>query len=198
MQTSADFTPTRRMTLFDAVVLIAALGIGFWVCRYGLFTFVYNLFRAWKTQLWAAQPCFLTWYWGAMFLRHAQPLAAILMLATLALRFVHPRPTITQMARHSGFTACVAASVAVCVCGVLNLATTRIAPVPGHEFQHYVRIALTPLGSEPGLTVLACWMMLGSSRTWQFERSWPDRFGTVLGVYWLAMIVFARVKPSVH
>jgi len=58
-----------------------------------------------------------------------------------------------------------------------------------------MQIALTLFGSEPGLAVLACWMILGMSKAWEAEPSWPNRLGTILGVYWLAMIMFARLAP---
>ena len=104
----------------------------------------------------------------------------------------HPRPTVIHLTRHSGLTACVAASAAICIVGVLNLATSAVRPAPGNV-RSYLQIALTLFGSEPGLAVLACWMILGMSRAWESERSWPNRLGTILGVYWVAMILFARL-----
>ena len=87
------------------------------------------------------------------------------------------------------------ATAAICIGGGLNYATTTATFVPGFEAQGYIQISLLPSGSEPGIAIAACWVLLFPGGRWRTERSWIDLLGRILGVYWLAMIVIARFAP---
>jgi hypothetical protein len=111
------------MTIADAIILLAASAIGFWVSRYGLIALLYVLVGRFYRQVWAADPFRLSCHWDILISRHTQPVAAIFTLAVLGLRIFRPRPDIRRLVRQSGLTACVAASLAICVGGTLNIAT---------------------------------------------------------------------------
>jgi hypothetical protein len=195
MNGSAEVTKQRRLTLADAFFLVAALAIGFWVSRNGLINWLNVLFKGFNRQAWSSRPIFLSWHWGTLILRHTQPVAAILTLAALGLRIAHPRPTFQRLAQHPGFVACLAASLAICVGGTLNFATSKLSPSPGYELQNHLNGAFVQLGSETGLAILACWTILALSGNWCSDRSWLDGFGKISGLYWIAMMVIARFAP---
>jgi hypothetical protein len=113
----------RPMTIADAIILVAASAVGFWVGRYGLIAWLYVLIGGFDRQVWAADPFRLSCLWGLLISRHTQRVAAIFTLTVLALRILRPRPDIRRLVRRPGFTACLAASLAICVGGTLNIAT---------------------------------------------------------------------------
>jgi hypothetical protein len=197
MNRSSEDARPRRLTLADSIVLIAALGIGLWVSRYGLILWLSVLFGGFDRQVWTSRPIALSWHWGTLILRHTQPSVGILTLTVFGLSFVHPRPTLRQMAQQPGFVSCLAASLAIVVGGSLNFATCTTRPNPGYELQNYTSLSLTRLCSEPGLAIGACWMTLALSHAWRSDRTWTERAGTMLGAYWLAMSIIAKFAPGV-
>ena len=86
-----------------------------------------------RANAWAARPVWLAFYWGSLLLRHTQPMVAVLTLVVLLLRILKPRPDLRRLARQPGFTACFAGSLAICIGGGLNYATTTTRFVPGFE-----------------------------------------------------------------
>jgi hypothetical protein len=185
----------RRVTIVDGMILVAAIALGIWVSGINLIPWLQTMASI-APDVWAANPVWLASHWGSLILRHTQPMAAVLTLAVFLLRILQPRPDFRRLARQPGFTACVAATLAICIGGGLNYATTRASFVPGFEAQGYIQIALLPNGSDPGIAVGACWVLLALGRRWRSERSWIDRLGRLLGFYWLAMIVIARFAPQ--
>jgi hypothetical protein len=186
------YPTARRLTLVDGMTLIAATAIGCWESRYGLVPVLYALTGGFDATNWAAHPAYLAWNWGSVILRHTQPTAAIITLAVLALRFLPPRPGLRRLARQPGFAACAAASLATFIGGILNIATNTAVFSPTVVVQKYAETALLPRGSEPGLAVAACWLLLKLNGSWRSEGSWIDRFGRLIGVYWLMMAVITR------
>ena len=111
------------MTIADAIILVAASAVGFWVSRYGLIALLDVLVGRFYRQVWAADPFRLSCHWGLLNSRHTQPVEAIFTLAVLGLRILRPRPDLRRLVRQPGLTACVAASLAICVGGTSNIAT---------------------------------------------------------------------------
>jgi hypothetical protein len=188
-------TTPRRMTIVDGMILVAGFALGIWVSEM-IWIPRLKMMASIAPDVWAANPVRLMCHWGSLVLRHTQPIAAVLTLTMLLLRLLPPRPDIRRLSRQPGFAACGAASIAICIGGGLNYATTTAIFVAGFETRGYTWVALFPKGSEPGIAISACWALLALGRRWRSERSWIDRLGRLLGVYWLAMIVIARLAPQ--
>jgi hypothetical protein len=90
--------------------------------------------------------------------------------AILILRLRRPRPSWSDLVRQPGFWAC-AAPVLAAVC----------VPALGVYFGIWT-VAILP-GS-----VIAAWIALALSRQWRNEKSWVDRAGRLVGVYWIIML----------
>jgi hypothetical protein len=183
------------MTIVDGMILVAGIALGIWVSGMNLIPSLKTMATI-TPDVWAADPVWLTCHWGSLVLRHTQPMAAVLTLAMLLLRLLPLRPDFRRLSRQPGFAACSAASIAICIGGGLNYATTTATFVSGFETLGYTWVALFPKGSEPGIAIAACWALLALGRQWRSERSWIDRLGRLLGVYWLAMIVIAPLAPQ--
>ena len=188
-------TTLRRMTIVDGMIFVAGIALGIWVSGMYLIPLVQTMASI-TPDVWASNRVWLTCHWGSLILLHTQPMTAVLTLAVLLLRILHPHPDFRHLVQQPGFTACVAASIAICIGGGLNYATTTATFVPGFETRGYAWVALFPIGSEPGIAIAACWVLLALGRRWHPERSWIDRLGRLLGFYWLAMIVIARFAPQ--
>jgi hypothetical protein len=186
---------SRRLRVSDSLICIAGLAIGIWVSDVSLIPWAKTSLSI-PTEAWRAHPVWLAWHWGGLIVRHTQPMAAVLTLVLLLLRILKPRPDLRRLTRQPGFTASLAASLAICIGGALNYATTEATFIPGHEAQGYTLVALFPHGSEPGIAVAACWALLVVGRSWRFERTWIDRLGCLLGIYWLIMIGIARLASQ--
>lgn len=107
------------------------------------------------------------------------------MAAVIGLRLRRPRPRWRRLGSQPGFVACVAMLVTL-IPGLLWIAT--IYHRPGFR---------RPLGFEQAWgcviewadsAVLGAWFALVVSRRWRPERSWIDRLGRILGLYWLLLI----------
>ena len=181
----------RRLTIVDGMILVAASAVGIWVGRYGLFMWVYVLFKGFNAEVWAENPFGLAWSWGSLYLKHSQTIVSIFTFTVLLLRLLPPRPSVRRLARQPGFVACLVGSVSICVGGVLNLAVIGANPAPGFEAQVYAQFFLMPQMGSPGLTILACWLVSRLGGWWRPERTWVDRSGRILGVYWIVMMVVA-------
>jgi hypothetical protein len=195
IHTSMSVPNSRRLTVADSLICIAGLAIGIWVSDIELIPSAKSSLYV-PTETWRAHPVRLAWSWGSLIVRHTQPMAATLTLVLLLLRILKPRPDLRRLTRQPGFTASFAASLAICIGGALNYATTKATFTPGHEAQGYTWVALFPNGSEPGIAAAACWALLVVGKSWRFERTWIDRLGCLLGIYWLIMIGIARLASQ--
>jgi hypothetical protein len=180
------------MTIVDGMVFVACGALAAWVSRAYLVPGTKTALSI-PSEIWAANPVWLTCHWGSLLLRHTQPIAAVLTLAVLSLRILQPRPRLRLLVRQPGFTASVAASMAICIGGGLNV-STKTTFAPSLEAQGYALNFLFPRGFECGITVAACWTLLVLGRRWHSEHSWIDRLGMLLGFYWIAMIVALAPK----
>lgn len=187
-----DSTRTRRLTLLDAMVLVAsimcALAINrvtgprllhvrliFWPgdqVHYDSLRRLANVFQ-YTSQLLA-------------------PHLIMVGLATVALGLRRPRPTWQALCRQPGFAAALVATLiaAYLTCGQAVQHLLPISPFATWRPQ----IVMFALADRPGYGVAGAWITLLSTGTWTAARSWLDRLGTAIGAGWLACLVFAFLR----
>jgi hypothetical protein len=182
----------RRLTLFDAMVLMAMIGTGVASLRGFSVAEILRLGIRPRPNLLPVLrhglvgpflPCGLAWT-----------------LAVLLLRLGHPRPPRRHLARQPGTVACVA-SVSVVGTGALALLLVMIVQF----YKRTEQVALTDrfmtrfmeaMAPYMGTGVLVAWMTSVLNRMWRPEPSWIDRMGRAIGVFWVATIpIFAWPYP---
>ncbi len=122
---------------------------------------------------------------------------ALVLLLFLPRRF---RPSIKSLLERPGATACGAAALAVAIetVNVITLAVALMANIgtvlPSAVMARFLVMAVTPyLGVNlgmPGLAVTVAWTGLALSGRWQPEPNWLDRAGRLIGLAWVALMVF--------
>ena len=163
--------PTRRFSLLDAMVLIAATAVGltidrvFWSDMHGWDGAVLKHFR----DLTSA---------GIIL---SVPLVAMWTVATLALQLRRPRYRLRRMLRRQGTAACCAATVALALGAVLVICATRGTPV---SFGSRLIMGYG-LPVMAGGAVTAVWTVSLIAREYQAASDWTDRLGRVIGLYWV-------------
>jgi len=166
----------RRFSLVDAMALIAATAVGFGAIR-GLSPEFYTYgFSPIPPPTWAQWWLVVLASWAF----YVMPLPAAWTIAAVGLRFLGPRPGGRRLSARPGMTATVAASVAVAA----GLAYYLIDL--GNPSWHDRPFESTTYAA--GVAVGAAWTVQAIGRRWRAERSWIDRLGRSLGVYWLLMI----------
>jgi hypothetical protein len=45
------------------------------------------------------------------------------------------------------------------------------------------------IGLGIGCSILGAWVSMGMGHTWCSERSWVDRAGRILGVFWILFLI---------
>ena len=184
--TADEATESRKFTLIDALVLIAALAIAFYPIRdYLDFVadahFLYSLGPHWTV--------ISIWRDGTLLSGLLAPLAVSLSLAVWVLRLKQPRPNWRRVFRQPGMVACTATIVETTIFLVkavlsqyyLQVSAGYVAPL------HRLWISRLPWNGE---VVAIAWLVLWLSGSWRPEASWIDRAGRVLGVYWIISGVF--------
>jgi hypothetical protein len=194
---------TRSFRISDALILVAATGVGLAGCR----------FWFWATQtgwadLWpSGEISLLAGLWAAALL--VLPIASIFLLswttAILLLRLRAPRPRRRHLWCQPGFLACVAtvfvfAGKAVAV-GLLVVAfvLTEGSAEPWRSGQWSVFAELAyfefsvPFGPQAnvGAAVLLLWLVTWASGRCRPEPSWVDRSGRMIGAAWVCLSVLA-------
>ncbi len=195
---AAVISATRRpLTIIDGMILVAFSAFAMWVSTARFLPAIQTGFSL-ETKVFAANPVFLTYHWGAIILRESQPAVAFFTFAALFLRILEPRPRLRRLVRQPGFAACCVVAMAICIGGPLRCVTASSSLWRNSfeaQFQAYIVMALLPRSSEPGMAVAAGWLLLILGKQWRPERTWLDRLGRLLGAYWLAMIVIATAAP---
>jgi hypothetical protein len=184
----------RRFTLLDAMILVAATACGLAVDG-GLNALIRSTNGLDSMDL-----------LGALFgdrdypelagllMLMTMPVAAAWTLALIPLRLLKPRPSLRRLARQPGWMAACAFAVALAfssaVFGGLVAVIDRT-----QSFVMMVTVGLSPLLAVGfASAIVATWLTLILGRHWRPERSWLDRSGRALGVFW---IVLAIVGPVV-
>jgi hypothetical protein len=170
-------SPERRLTVLDCVTLLAALAIGFATVR---------LHFEWLKGTKGGAPDPTTWAVVRLMLM-STALCCSLALAGLWLR--RPRAPWRELGRKPGFVTGVAAIVEVFF-QTLTFLDHRIAPhrwstIPASigYARNYFLSAGNPLLIAP--LIVVSWATLALSGRWSPDRSWLDRAGRGLGVFWI-------------
>jgi hypothetical protein len=138
----------------------------------------------------------------------AFPLLIAWTLSILVLGFRRPRPCWARLVRQPGLVAAFVAA-AILTWRLIGFATmcARVignVSVAAWQPRHFQGFGCF-IGGNPGLllfdtdhfvntmamigaAVAASWLLLLVSGQWRPERSWNDRFGRVLGWYWIAIL----------
>jgi hypothetical protein len=198
-------TPRRRFRLLDAMILVAATALAcalmLWMERASEGAFSWSgipeliidyahqppvtidnhirLMDVWKGTtvllLILTLPCFTLWT-----------------LALIPIRLLAPRPRFRRLASQPGWSATIAFGVAALFMMIQSL---TIGVISGwnlnlESLDEKSSLALSLLvaaPSYPGFAVLVSWLSLLVGRRWHAQRSWIDRLGRLLGVYWVAV-----------
>jgi hypothetical protein len=173
-------TLARRLTLTDAAVLIAATAVGLTLLRPALNTpRARQPYGNWQKIEYAIHHCQL----------YGTPILCAWSVATLALSFRQPRPTIRRLVRGPGFVVNSAAIMgAFCV---LVHYLCQIAIVPNHRAGTYMHIVSTALPSDVGYFVAGAFLALALFRRFLPGPIWTDRLGWCLGFVWIAMALLS-------
>lgn len=161
----------KHLSLADAMALIVAAAIGAAMVRLWYPTFIGESEGRVDIEF-----CYKSACW---FLMPFSPICLIL-------RLVHLRPPGRKWSFAPGLWA-----HAAIVLGTL-IATVEIDLYTwSHGInrwdESWKRWLASDLWSEVWKIVLAAWCFLGLSGQWRSEPSWIDRFGCVLGVFWLGV-----------
>jgi hypothetical protein len=176
----------RRLTLFDALVLVAALAVGLAAsCSYLRFlpgfsqvlTGFSQVSSRIRDRIVAAVPCL-----------------AALSLAVIALSLRQPRQRFRRVARRPGVAACWAASL-----GFLFHLLADGRPVVKHfNFFFWPEMALAFSGVDimwlSAGCVAASWLTLALAGLWRAERDWVGWLGRAVGVAWIALFIILVIS----
>ena len=188
----ADAPPQRRLTLADAMVLVATVAAGVAWLRSSRLDLVGLLPGRWTLLAAAEYAAVVTW--GLL------PILLLCTFATAALRLRRPQPPWRRLGRQPRTVACVtatlvasitAAAVPVNVLIARTESGVRWATLSTWDPRDWLSTLLEYLGFlSPviGLAVASAWLALAWNRRFRPEPDWIDRLGRALGCCWLAMI----------
>ena len=186
----ADAASAQRLfRLLDGMILVAAIAIGFAVLQLVSHATRSSPDKLWHELLSPAPPDDLLTHCGKVVALSllTMPLIATLTLALIPIRLLGTRPRFCQLARQPGMVAACTSSVAIAFVGLPVIIGALSA---GESWGYVSQLLVTEeeLGSVTvygGLAVLISWMTLFAGGRWRAERSWVDRFGRAMGLYWI-------------
>ena len=159
--------PQRRLTIADALILVAAAGVGFafardWLGRYRQLNG--NSFTGYEVFIY-------TTCWAAL----------AISIALIPLRLRRPRPRWRSLRWQPGLVACLAVLVSL-VCSTFTYLPTIIKTPAGVTL--WLQMVVWP--THIGPVIVAMWSLLAIGNRWRSEASWIDRAGRTLGFFWIA------------
>jgi hypothetical protein len=185
--------PSRRLTILDAVALVAATALGF--------AFTHALWDALLREYFYEPQS--GWTVGAALAK--APLSLLVLIPLLMawtftlvpLRLLQPRPPLRRLLRQPGLAASGAAILAMAVTHLGFLAQCAVGLIVMGEFtaisassaSDYFFIQIAPSTVPIACAILTAWMILAITRMGRPEPSWIDRTGQILGVLWIATAV---------
>jgi hypothetical protein len=176
----------RKLNLVDAAVLVAATAVGLVGVR-----------EIYPDDLWPRSGSSLIWF----FRGPSTCLGVAWALALVLLRFRHPRPPRHRVVVQPGFVACIASlgSLPLGLACALFFCGVRTLPDPGSGITYiYSTVYFWAWASDPApKIVLGAWAGLWLAGRWSPERSWIDRAGRALGLFWISDMAFAILAPVI-
>jgi hypothetical protein len=160
---------TRRVTLADGMIVVAALAAAFAGARACMAYFG-----------WGSPHDRVGWWAG--WVRLASVVALALTLAYFPLRLRPPRPSLRRVTRQPGTVACCAVVLAI----VLSIPAGLQAQNLFVMVTSYVVIAHS---------VAAAWMAMILTVGWRPRQDWVDGMGWCLGGFWIASLIFLASLP---
>jgi hypothetical protein len=188
-QTTVKPLATRPFRLGDGMILVAATAVAFAIFREGL----------------SVQVAFATFggnaeQWLFFWMHHVVPFPAMWSLAVFAIA-VFDRSTVRRRKlRLAGNVACCAAVVVLALTSLIASAfyvlhtLEEIGAIP-RIFNHARNAhAMPPFANAPmeelvGAAVLGAWSVMAMSGRWKCQRSWIDRTGRLLGIFWIGLFL---------
>ena len=172
---------SRRFTIADGMVLVAAVAVGSLLARAYLpgLSRLMRIFNSPRMGGVSSVGRVRLWLYGP-----GSCMVVPLMAATLALRLRRPRPKWLRIARQPGFAAC-AAAMASLVPGIAVRVSMRNRP--GFWRPDSFDQVWNGVIYWTGPAVVGGWLALALCRRWKAEPDWVDRFGRLLGFYWVAL-----------
>jgi hypothetical protein len=174
---------TRRLTIADGMVLIAALTFGLAMAR--------SVIQWWlndRQEMQRQNVSSVRGLYSLMILQSAPPcLVFPLMLALIPLRLRRPRPALSIIARQQGFAAC-CAGVAAFALGALNELWSIFLGEGRYSFWQ----SCTVWGDS---IVPGAWLFLALSGRWRSQPDWIDRLGRILGAFWVVYLTHYLFSP---
>jgi hypothetical protein len=128
--------------------------------------------------------------WRSWWKDGGAPIGLAVSIVLVLAQFRPRRRVLGRLTRRPGFTAALAtlASCGVLILGQLGqfLETwARMGPRNAYRAITLTRQIGWGLSMNAGGAVAAVWTALALGGRWRPERSWPDRLGLVLGLYWI-------------
>jgi hypothetical protein len=163
-------SPTRKFTLLDAMILIAATAAGLALVRS---TPPYGRKLSWnESPAIVVIPVLFLGCWT---------------VALLAIHLRRPRPLLRHLGRRPGFIAVSTASITVALFGCWVFVLRKVQG-EGRYSGFWVDMALIGVACT-GFAVAGGWLTLGLGGRCRPERTWIDRAGRAEGFSWLAIVV---------
>lgn len=193
-----DRTGSRRPTLLDGMILVAATAVGLALAREETGWTLRHYLMPWR-----AIP--LEWVGTAVYdlVLATLPLPAAWSAGLLLIRLIGPRPALRRLTVQPGAVALLAVGLALAsrLAGLAVL-TARVwlaGPSPGIQGSLWSipRLSLAIVDSvhvssgwarSLSVAVLVAWSLLALGGRWRPEPSWIDRAGRLLGAYWVAVV----------
>lgn len=179
-----DRAPRRKLTIADAMILVAALAIGLVMVRSNLPVGFEPLPRSP-----ALIPNAIS-AWAALLFPSLE--VGTVAVSLLALR--RPRPPFSQWTLQPGFVACGAASFIVEVGAAVNVLYLGVGAIlrqwPGGwvPYQDHDLMFFSNHVGQISHAVAACWALMAAGGRWRPEPNWLDRLGRGFGLFWVGMI----------
>jgi hypothetical protein len=189
--------PRRRFRLLDAMILVAATGMGCGVTQWVehvsegdlSWSALYDDCRkyvAWSSGRGWADIGEATIDLGLIVACLTMPLVAMWTLALIPIRLLGPRPRFRRLGRQPGMVSACASGVAIAIIGLWAF-LEELAASMGRATPPSDQIAIVCGPMFVGLAVLAAWMTLLLGQRWCPEPTWIDRLGRVAGIYWIVV-----------
>jgi hypothetical protein len=171
-------TSPRKITILDAMILIAASACGLALSR--------TMEGPWEDIAFYASNWLGRLTNDPVRVGAALPFLMTFTPAVLLIRLRQPRPRLRRLLRQPGMVACTAAMVPI-VLALLQLSYLEWGPRPRSPYG--IDWARRPLfwdcGFDGGIWVLGAWLALALSGRRRAEPSRIDRLGKLVGASWL-------------